>query len=27
MKKAIAGDCIHLREKVPETDKGAVTFQ
>jgi BirA family biotin operon repressor/biotin-[acetyl-CoA-carboxylase] ligase len=27
LKKALAGDCIHLREKAPETDKGAVSLQ
>ncbi len=27
LKKAMAGDCIHLREKTPETDKGAVILQ
>jgi len=27
LKKAMAGDCIHLREKAPETDMGAVSFQ
>jgi len=27
LKKAMAGDCIHLREKAPETDKGAVILQ
>ncbi len=27
LKKALAGDCIHLREKAPETDMGAVSLQ
>ena len=27
LKKALAGDCIHLREKAPETDMGAVSRQ
>jgi len=27
LKKAVAGDCIHLREKAPETDTGAVIGQ
>ncbi len=27
LKKAMAGDCIHLREKTPETDKGVVILQ
>jgi BirA family biotin operon repressor/biotin-[acetyl-CoA-carboxylase] ligase len=27
LKKAMAGDCIHLEEKAPETDKGAVILQ
>jgi BirA family biotin operon repressor/biotin-[acetyl-CoA-carboxylase] ligase len=27
LKKALAGDCIHLREEVPDTDMGAVSRQ
>jgi len=27
VKKAVAGDCIHLREEAPDTDMGAVSHQ